>query len=291
LKGGPYGPVIGRYANRIAKAQFTLDGKTYTLAKNNGENHIHGGLKGFAKVVWKAEPFSLAAGEAVKLRYLSRDGEEGYPGNLEVTVTYTLTPRNELRIDYAAATDKETVINLTNHSYFNLAGSGNVLNHDLYIDADRFTPVDNGSIPTGELQSVKGTYLDFTQPAKVGARLGQPDPQLRSGKGYDHNFVINRRNNKLTLAAKLFAPESGRLMEVWTTEPGVQLFYSGRASSSSIGKGGEVQERNGAVCLETQHYPDSPNHPSFPSTELKPGKKFASTTIYKFSVADSIKGK
>jgi aldose 1-epimerase len=283
LKSSPYfGSITGRYANRIAKGKFSLNGRDYTLAKNNDENHLHGGLKGFDKVVWEAKELKVKNGVGVALSYLSKDGEEGYPGNLAVTVAYTLTDDNGLRIDYTATTDKPTVVNLTNHSYFNLAGVGSILDHQIMINADRFTPVDATLIPTGELRSVKGTPMDFTKPAAIGARINQDDEQLKLGRGYDHNFVLNGGDGKLKLAARVFEPTSGRVLEVYTTEPGVQ-FYTGNFLDGSItGKGGQVYQQRYGFCLESQHFPDSPNQPKFPSTVLKPGQKYTSTTIYKF---------
>jgi aldose 1-epimerase len=274
-----FGSVIGRYGNRIAKGKFSLGGREYTLARNNGENHLHGGIMGFDKVVWTAR--ETPAG--VALSYTSKDGEEGYPGNLSVTVTYTLGEDNGLRIDYAATTDRETVLNLSNHSYFNLAGGGTILNHEMMINANRFTPVDQGLIPIGELRGVKGTPMDFTKPVAIGARIDQKDEQLGFGRGYDLNWVINGDPGTLRLAAQAYDPASGRVMEVETTEPGVQ-FYTGNFLDGSIkGKGGRSYERRSAFCLETQHFPDSPNKPTFPTTVLKPGARYTSTTVYRFS--------
>lgn len=285
LKNSPFfGAIVGRYGNRIGKGRFSLNGKEYTLAKNNGENTLHGGTKGFDKVVWRAKEVKQKDGDSLSLSYLSKDGEEGFPGNLSVTVVYTLTNNNELKIEYSATTDKITVVNLTHHSYFNLAGEGSILNHQLMIDANRFTPVDEGLIPTGELRSVKGTPMDFTRSSTIGARIDQQDEQLTFGKGYDHNWVLNNPGGKLAFAARVYEPGSGRVMEVFTTEPGLQ-FYSGNFLDGTItGKGGQVYKQRYGFCLETQHFPDSPNKPKFPSTVLKPGQHYTSTTIYKFAV-------
>jgi aldose 1-epimerase len=284
LKNSPYfGAIIGRYGNRIAKGAFSLNGHQYTLPKNDGENTLHGGIKSFDKVVWKAKEVKNINGVGLSLSYLSKDGEEGFPGNLSVTVLYTLTNRNELKIDYSATTDKTTVVNLTHHSYFNLAGEGSILSHELMIAADRFTPVDGGLIPTGELRMVKGGPMDFTRAAVIGARIDDNDEQLVLGKGYDHNWVLNNGTGRLALAARAYDPASGRVMEVYTTEPGMQ-FYTGNFLDGSItGKGGQVYKKRYGFCLETQHFPDSPNKPSFPSTVLKPGRKYRTTTVYKFS--------
>jgi len=285
IKETPYfGALIGRYGNRIAKGKFILDGKQYTLATNNGPNALHGGIKGFDKVVWEAKPVQGKSGPALQLHYLSKDGEEGYPGNLNVTATYTLTKDNGLRLDYSATTDKDTVLNLTQHSYFNLAGKGDVLGHEVMMPADRFTPVDATLIPTGELRPVKGTPFDFTTPTAIGARITQADEQLKFGNGYDHNWVFNKRIGKLTLLARVTEPTSGRVLEVRSTEPGLQ-FYSGNFLDGTLtGKEHKVYNFRNGFCMEPQHYPDSPNHPNFPSVVLKPGAVYKNTIIYRFSV-------
>ena len=278
------GAIVGRYANRIANGTFTLDGKTYTLPKNDGPNTLHGGItRTFDKVLWDGEP--LKGKNGVAFTYLSKDGEEGFPGNLKVTVTYTLTDSNELVIDYQATTDKATPINVSQHSYFNLKGEGNgdILDHEIMINADKFTPVDKNLIPTGELRAVKGTPFDFTTSTKIGARIEDSYEQMVLGHGYDHNFVLNRKGAGLSLAARVYEPTTGRVLEVSTTQPAVQ-FYTGNFLDGSVtGKEGHVYKRRYGLCLETQHYPDSPNHPDFPSTILKPGEKFHQTTVFKFS--------
>jgi aldose 1-epimerase len=283
----PYiGAIIGRYGNRIANGTFVLDGKTYTLPKNDGPNTLHGGTdKTFNKVVWEGE--ALKGKTGVALTYLSHDGDDGFPGNLKVKVTYTLTEENALVIDYEATTDKSTPINLTQHSYFNLAGEGNgdILNQEMMINADRFTPVDKNLIPSGELRPVKGTPFDFTASTKIGARIDDAYEQIVLGHGYDHNFVLNRKpgDKGLVLAARAYDPSSGRVLEVSTTQPGVQ-FYTGNFLDGTVtGKQGHVYKRRYAFCLETQHFPDSPNHPDFPTTILKPGETFKSQTVFKFS--------
>ena len=284
-----FGALVGRYGNRIGHAQFTLDGQTYTLAKNNGENTLHGGVKGFNKALWTAKEVSAKDGQSLELTYLSKDGEEGFPGNLSVRVIYTLTDANELKIEYFATTDKKTVVNLTNHSYFNLLGVGpgmrDILGHVLMIEADKFTPVDAGLIPTGELRDVTGTPFDFRKPTAIGDRISADDEQIKLGGGYDHNFVLRRKKgDPISLAARVTEEASGRILEVWTTEPGVQ-FYTGNFLNGSVhGKGGVAYEKRGAFCLETQHFPDSPNQPKFPSVVLNPGGQYHTTTIYKFSV-------
>src|ERR1043165_4924456 len=283
LKGSPYfGAIVGRYGNRIAKGRFTLNGVEYKLAVNNGENTLHGGLKGFDKVVWTGREMKTNAGPAVVLTYLSKDGEEGYSGNLNGRVVYTLTKKNEIKIDYSATTDKDTVTNLTHHSYFNLAGEGNgdILNHLVTINANRFVPTDAGSIPTGELKNVAGTPFDFLKATAIGARINQDDEQLKFGNGYDHTWVINGRAGAMRLAATAYETTSGRFMQVWTTEPGVQFYTGNFLDGSKTGKSGKVYERRTGFCFETQHYPDSPNHPSFPTTTLTKGQTHKSTTIH-----------
>lgn len=278
------GAIIGRYGNRIAKGVFDLDGQTFHLATNNGPNHLHGGNKGFDKVLWTTEEVRSADSE-VAFRYTSRDGEEGYPGTLMVRVIYTLTESNELIVDYSATSDKPTPINLTQHSYFNLTGvSRDVLDHEVTIDADRFTPVDANFIPTGVLQPVDGTPFDFRQPAAIGSRIDKDDEQLKFAMGYDHNFVLNRSSEGFVHAARVFEPSTGRVLDVSTTEPGVQ-FYTGNFLDGTItGKSGRVYRRRFGFCLETQHFPDSPNHPQFPSTILRPGSEYRSRTVFAFSV-------
>ena len=281
-----FGALVGRYGNRIGHAQFVLDGKTYTLAENNGENSLHGGVKGFNKAVWTAKTLSKKDGQLLELSYLSKDGEEGFPGNLKVTVTYTWTDANALKIEYSATTDKKTVVNLTNHSYFNLAGqgSGDSLGHLLTIEADKFTPVDSGLIPTGELRDVAGTPFDFRNSTAIGARISQDDEQLKLGGGYDHNFVLRRSaGSSESLAARVVEPTSGRVLEVWTTEPGVQFYTGNFLDGKSAGKGGATYPKRSAFCLETQHFPDSPNQPKFPSVALNPGERYHTITTYKFS--------
>lgn len=276
-----FGSLIGRYGNRIARGRFQLEGVNYQLATNNGANSLHGGPGGFHNVFWKV---TVANDHKIALHYQSDDGEEGYPGRLDVAVTYELTDDNALRIDYSAFTDKTTIVNLTQHSYFNLAGTGDILNHQVVIHADRYTPVDSTLIPTGEVRPVAGTPFDFRQPHAIGERIQSDDQQIKFGKGYDHNWVLNKKpgESEPTLAARVSDPDSGRVMEVWTTEPGLQ-FYSGNFLDGSLtGKGGKPARYRSGFCMETQHFPDSPNHPEFPTVILNPGEQYRQTTIYKF---------
>ena len=285
--GGTYfGALIGRYANRIAKGHLVVDGTTYPLAINNPPNTLHGGKVGFNQKVWAATPMHMAHGVGLALRLLSPDGQENFPGNLAVKVVYTFTDDNALKIDYTATTDKDTVVNLTNHSYFNLngAGSGPILDNRVMINADRYTPMDATSIPLGPLRPVAGTPFDFRRPTAIGARINQPNQQLKYGHGYDHNFVLNRPGSGLSLAARVYAPRTGRVLTVYTTQPGIQLYTGNFLDGTLRGKGGKVYVRRGALCLETQHFPDSPNEPSYPTTTLKPGQVYHQTTVYQFSV-------
>ena len=286
LNNKPYfGAIIGRYANRIANGKFTLNGAEYRLARNNGMNSLHGGLKGFDKVLWRGEQFENNQGIGVVFTYTSKNGEEGYPGNLKAKVTYTLTDQSELQIEYQATTDEATPVNLTNHSYFNLVseGNGDILKHNLILNADRFTPVDSTLIPAGELRSVAGTPFDFTQPTAIGARIDTNNEQLAIAHGYDHNFVLSRKGSGLELAGRVHEQQTGRALEVYTTEPGVQ-FYTGNVLDGTItGKHGHAYNKHAGLCLETQHFPDSPNHSNFPWTILKPEQTYNSRTVYKFS--------
>jgi aldose 1-epimerase len=280
-----FGAIIGRYGNRIGKGQFTLDGETYTLAQNNGENHLHGGIQGFDKVLWNAEPFSMGNEYGIVFTYDSPDGEEGYPGTLKARVTYMLTADNRVIFSYQATTDKATPVNLTQHSYFNLAGpsSDSILDHELMLAADHFTPIDSGLIPTGEVRPVAGTPFDFTTAIPIGERINADDEQIAFGLGYDHNWVLSDMTSSMRLAARVHEPTSGRVMEVLTEEPGIQ-FYAGNFLDGTItGKGGNVYEYRSGFCLETQHFPDSPNQSAFPSTILLPGETYQTRTIYAFT--------
>lgn len=282
-----FGAIVGRYANRIANGKFQINNaNTFTLVKNNGNHHLHGGTKGFDKMIWQANQIKMPKKIGIEMSYTSLDMEEGYPGNLEVSVQYFLTNDNQLIINYEATTDKKTICNLTNHSYFNLAGEGNgtILHHQLMVNADQITPTNQDMIPTGKLQSVEDTPFDFRTATAIGKRIEDENQQLKNGNGYDHNFVLNKIK-KEEIAATLYDPQSGRLLEVFTTEPGVQIYTANWLDDSLIGKAGKPYSKRGAVCLETQHFPDSPNQPNFPSTTLEVGKIYSSQTIYKFSVA------
>jgi len=279
-----FGCIIGRYGNRIGKGRFTLDGKEYTLATNNGPNHLHGGLVGFDQKVWTGKPVKGKDEVALELRYTSKDMEEGYPGNLKVKVTYALTEKDELRIDYEATTDKPTVCNLTNHNYYNFTGAErDILGHELMINADQTTPVDSGLIPTGELRPVAGTPFDFRKPKPIGQDINADDEQIRFGPGYDHNWVLRKQGNELSLAARVYEPTTGRVMEIYTTEPAIQFYAGNFLDGTIIGKDGKAYKQHYALCLETQHYPDSPNTPNWPTTTLRPGQTYKTMTLHKFS--------
>jgi aldose 1-epimerase len=290
LTESPYfGALIGRYANHIGHARFHLNGKSYRLSANSGPHHLHGGMKGFDRAVWEATE-GTGPEPSLTLTYTSKDGEEGYPGNLDVTVVYTLTDQNELSVGYIATTDQDTVVNLTHHSYFNLKGhgEGDILGHELQLIADEFTPVDADLIPSGEVRSVSGTPFDFTKPIAIGARIESQDPQIAFGKGYDHNFLLIRGGQSLVMAARVDEPATGRVMEVWTTEPGVQFYTANGLKGNLTGKSGKVYGYRGAFCLEPQHFPDSPNNPQFPSTIVRPGTPYRSTTVFRFSADDAV---
>ena len=275
-----FGCTVGRFANRIANAKFSIDGKEYNLANNDGKNHLHGGIVGFNRVLWKSKAFDIGANRGVVFEYFSPDGEEGYPGNLKAIVKYTLTDSSELSIDYEATADKKTIVNLTNHSYFNLAGhnAGDVLSHQIQINADKFTGFNAELLPTGEFCPVKGTAFDFTQTTAIGKNIG------KTGLGYDLNYVLNKKNaDELSFAAKVIEPQTGRQMEIFTTQPGIQ-FYTGNFLDGIAGKAGAIYQKHGGLCLETQHYPDSPNQPNFPTVILSPGKVYKHLTVHKFSV-------
>jgi aldose 1-epimerase len=282
----PYlGALVGRFANRIANGRFTLDGHTYELPRNNGQNSLHGGIKGFDKVVWQSRQIEAEDGPGLQLTYVSRDGEEGYPGTLTTIVTYTLTEDNQLKIDYSATTDKKTILNLTNHSYFDLSGklAGTIVQHEVTINADRFTPVNSNLIPTGQMRAVEGTPFDFRRAMPIGARIAEKYDQLEIGLGYDHNFVLSGSAGELRMAARVREPESGRVMEVLTTQPGVQFYTGNHLDGTVKGKGGVTYGFRHGFCFETQHFPDSPNQPTFPSTELAPGQKYHEVTVFRFS--------
>lgn len=279
-----FGALVGRFCNRIADAQFTLNGTTYPLARNDGVNHLHGGPHGLHRAIWRASERRSEAGPSLALHYLSRDGEEGYPGNLSVDVVYTLTEQNALRIDYSATTDRDTVINLTNHAYFNLTGGADILDHEIQLDGTRFLPIDETLIPIGELRPVQDTPMDFTISTMIGDRITAADEQVRRGQGYDHTWVLDKPADALGHAARVYTPVNGRALDVSTTAPGVQ-FYSGNMLDGSLaGKAGMIYTRNSGLCLETQHFPDSPNQPQFPSTVLRPGETYRQSTIFQFSV-------
>jgi aldose 1-epimerase len=285
-----FGAVVGRYGNRIAHGRLTIDGQTFQLARNNGPNHLHGGARGFDKVIWRGEPFERDGASGVVFRYTSAAGDEAYPGRLEASVTYTVTPDNELNVEYVATTDAPTHVNLTQHSFFNLAGAGtrDVLDHDLMLSASRYTPVDSTSIPTGELAPVAGTPFDFTTATRIGARITADDPQIRLGNGYNHNWVLDRKTDDgLVLAARVAEPSTGRTLDVLTTEPGIQFFTGNSLDGTAIGKGGRAYHKHYGFCLETQHFPDSPNQPHFPSTLLRPGQTYRTRTVFRFGVRAS----